>query len=97
MTLLHKRKLNENNEIHLSLWAEELIDGYNNDTFCTTMLKLVNVKKIPSDKYFIDDNKPLYNVVWKDNTLFHVLVVPLTLGNYILHQAHDALGHKGTA
>ena len=58
------------------------------------MLKLKSDKKVPSDKYFICENRPLHKVVSVDDTLFHILVVPVAFGNYILHQAHGALGHN---
>ena len=51
-----QNEANENIEIYLSLSTEKLSDGQNNDTFCTTRLKLVNNRKIPADKYFIDNN-----------------------------------------
>ena len=34
-------------QVHLSLSTEELIDGQNNDTFCTTVVRLINDKKMP--------------------------------------------------
>ena len=39
--------VNGNNEIHLSLSTEELIDEQINDTFCTTIIKLINDKEVP--------------------------------------------------
>ena len=61
------------------------------------MLKFVNYKKIPPDKYFIDNNKPFYEVMREDDKLFNALVVHLTLSKFILHQVHDALGQHCTA
>ena len=45
-----QQKFNGNNEIHLSLSIEELIDRQNNDTFNDAIIKLVNDKKVPPDK-----------------------------------------------
>ena len=56
------------------------------------MLKLINDKKVPLDKY----NGLLNEVLREDDKLFHGLVVPVTFSKYILHQAHDALDHNGT-
>ena len=33
----------------------------------------------------------------EDDQLFHMLVLPVVLSKYILLQAHDAVGHNGTA
>ena len=66
-------------------------------TLCSTMLKLINDKKVPSDKYFISDNGLLHNVVGEDGKLFHVLMVPRLCSKYILHQMLDALGYSGPA
>ena len=35
--------------------------------------------------------------MWEDDEIFKLLVVLLTLIKYILYQAHDVLGHNGTA
>ena len=33
----------------------------------------------------------------RDDEMFHALVVFITMSKYILHQAHDTLGHNGIA
>ena len=76
---------------------KELIDAKNNDTFCTTMLKLINGKEVSSEKYFISNNGLWHKVVREDDKLFHALIVPIVFSKYVLYQAHDALGHNGTA
>ena len=43
--------------IQLGLSTKELINGQSNDTFCSTMLKLMNDKEVPLDKYFISDTR----------------------------------------
>ena len=68
-----------------------------NDTFSSTILKLINDKKISSGKHFISDNVLLHKVVKEDDKLLHALVGPVVFSKYVLHQAHDALGHNGTA
>ena len=60
---------------------KELIDGQNNDTFCCTMLILINDRKVPLDKYYICDNGLLYKVVREDDKLFHIQEVPITSVN----------------
>ena len=92
-----KEDNNEDKEIQLSLSTKELIDGQNNDTFSNSMLKIINDKKKPSDKYFIKDNRLLNKVVKEDDKLFHALVVPVIFYKYILHQVDDALDHNDTA
>ena len=71
-----KEDNDEDKEVELSLSIKELIDVQNNDTLCSTKLKLINDKKVPSDKYFIVDNGLLHKVVREDDKLFHALVVP---------------------
>ena len=91
-----RKKSNENAELQLSLCTEELIDGQNNDTFCSTISKLLSDKRMPPHKYFISDISLLHKVVGEDDKLFYALVVPLTLSKYILHQTYNILGHSGT-
>ena len=87
----------EEKEIQLSLSTKGLNDEQNNDTFCSTMLKLTNDEKVPSDKYFISDKGLLHKVVREDDKLFHMSMVPITFSKYILHQAPDTLCNNGTA
>ena len=47
---------NEDKKTQLSPSSKELIEGQNNDTFSSTMLKLINGKKVPSDEYFRSEN-----------------------------------------
>ena len=93
--VITKKEKNDNEGTQLSVSTEELIDGQNNETFCTAILKLVHDNKIPQYKYFKSDNRLLHQVVREDYKLFHAVMVPLALSKYILHQAHDALGHNG--
>ena len=74
-----------------------MIDAQSRDTFCSTILKLINDKEVFSDKYFVSDNGLLHKVLRENDKLFHALVVSINLSKYILHQMHDALGHNGTA
>ena len=69
----------------------------NKETFCSTMLKLINDREVLSDKYFISNNGPLHKIVRGDDILFQALLVPVFFSKFILHQVHDALGHNGTA
>ena len=48
-TIMRKEN-DKDKEIQLSLSLKEPIDTQNNDTFCSTMLKLIN-DKVFSDKY----------------------------------------------
>ena len=61
------------------------------------MLKLINDKKEHLDKDFINYNGLLPKVVRENDKLFHALKAPLGLSKHLLHQAHNALGHSGTA
>ena len=79
-----------------SLSTKELNNSQGSDTFCFTIIKFISGRKVSSDKYFISDNLLLHKAVIK-MTLFHVLVVPITLSKYVLHHVYDALGHNGTA
>ena len=58
-----------------------MIDAQSNNTFWSNMLKLINDKKVASDKYFIGDNGPLQKVVREDDKPFHALVVAIILVN----------------
>ena len=62
-----------------------------------TMFKFRNDKKVPLDKYLICDNGLLHKVVIEDDKPFHALVVLIVFSKYILHQAHDGLGHNGAS
>ena len=75
---------------------KELVESQSNDTFCSTMFKLINDRKVPSDKYLISDNGLLPKFVRENDKLFHALVVPITFSKYVLYQVHDTLGHSGT-
>ena len=92
-----KEESSKNIEIKLSLSPQELSDEQKNDTFCSTMLKFINDKKLPSDKYFKSGNGLLHKVMREDNKVFQSLVVLITFSKYVLHQVHGALGHNGTA
>ena len=86
--------------VEIQLWhsTKELIAGQSNDTFCSTISRLISDMTVPPDRYFIKDDGFLHNIVREDDKLFHALVVPLVLTTkYILHQVHNALGHSGTA
>ena len=50
-----KKEDNEYAEVHLSLSPKELINEQNNDTFIATISKLGSDKKMPMDRYFIND------------------------------------------
>ena len=39
----------------------------------------------------------LHKFVREDDKMFHMLVVPENLSKSILHKAHNAIGHNGTA
>ena len=58
------------------------------------VLKLIDDKKVYLDRYIIHDEKLLHQIMRDDDKIFHMLVVPQTLSKYILHQAHNMLGHK---
>ena len=88
-----KKKNNEDKEIQLSLSTEQLIDGQNNDTFCT----ILNIMKMSPDKYFMSNNKLFHKVVREDDKLFHALVVPLAVSKDVWHQVHGVLGHNSIA
>ena len=61
------------------------------------MLMIVFDKKVPTEKYFIRDNRILHKVVRDDDKLFPALVVPITFNKYILYEAHNSLHHNGTS
>ena len=70
----------------------------NDDTFCKTILKLLNKKKLSSPEIsFVSDKKLLHKVVGEDDNSFHLLMVPWVLIKCVFHQVHDALGHNVTA
>ena len=85
-----KEERDEDKEVHLSLSTKELIDAQSNDTFCSTILKLINDKKMSSDKNFIQESALLHKDVREDEKLFHALVVSLLLTNMycIKHMMH---------
>ena len=68
----------------MSLSTKRLIDGQNNDTFSTSILKLTNDKKVSMVKYFTNDGL-LHKVVRKDDKAFHTLVVSQTFSRYVIH------------
>ena len=68
-----------------SLNTKELIDGQNNETFCSDMLKLINDNRVPLDNYFVSDKRLLHKGVREDDKLFHVLVLPVALSKCIMH------------
>ena len=66
-----KEENDEDTEVQLSLSTKELTDSQNSETFCSTMLKLTNDRKVPSVKYFISDNGLLHNDMREDDKIFH--------------------------
>ena len=54
--------------------VKQLIDAQSNDTFCFTILNLINDKKVTSGKYFLRGE---CGPVREDVKPFHVLVVPI--------------------
>ena len=74
-------------EINLSLSSKQLIDIQNDNTFCKSIINLMSDKKLSSsERYFINDDELLHKVVEADDKIFHVLLVPSTLIEYILNQ-----------
>ena len=69
----------------------------NTDILSTTVFKLINDKKMHTDRYLITDNVFLYKIEREDEKLLHAVVVAFILSKYVLHQVHDALGHNCTA
>ena len=70
----------------------------NDDTFCITILKLIDKRKLhPLKDTLSMPKKLLHNVVREDDKSFHVLVVPQGLTKVLLHSVCDDLGHNGTA
>ena len=55
-----KQERDGGEEVHFSVHMEEPIDPQNNDTFCSTILNLINDKKVYSDKYFIGESGLLH-------------------------------------
>ena len=49
----NERGRDKDKYIHLSLSVKELFDAQSNDIFYSTMLKLINDKKVSSDRYFV--------------------------------------------
>ena len=66
----------------MSLSIKEQNVVQKNDTFCSTMLMLINDYKVSLDKYFISDDGLLHKVIREDNKLFHVLMVPVNFCKY---------------
>ena len=61
-------------EAHLSLNPDKLIHMQNDDTFCRTIIKLMNKKKLSSSKrYLVSDKKLLHKFVRNDDKSFHAL------------------------
>ena len=89
-----KEEKDKNKEIQLSLGMKELIDVQSNVILCSTILRLINDKKVSSDKCFLSDNGLLHKAVKEDNKLFHALVVPISFSKYALHEVHDTVGHN---
>ena len=83
--------------VHMSLSTKEPIDRQNNNTFCTTILKLINEKKMSPERYFVYDEKALHKILREHNKVFHTPGVPQAPSKYVLHWVHNALGHNGTA
>ena len=63
-------------ETLLLLSTKELFDGQSSDTFCTTIMKLSDDKKMTIDGYFVNDKDLLHYVVRDEYELFCGLVVP---------------------
>ena len=42
---------------------KDLINAQSSDTFCSTIIKLINDKKLSSGKYYISDNGLLHTFV----------------------------------
>ena len=84
-----KEETDGDKEIHLSLCMKELINAQSDDTFCSTILKLINETMVSSDKYFISESRLLYKVMREDEKWFHALVIPIIFSKYVLHQVHD--------
>ena len=84
-------------EIQLSLSTKEMNGAQSNDTFYSTMVKLIKDKKVSSDKYFMSKHGFKHKVVREDDNLFHALAAPNVFNKYVLHQANDVIGHNGTA
>ena len=58
------------------------------------MLRLINDKKVFSDKHFISDNGLLQKIVKENDKLCHTLEEPILFSECELHEAHDALDHN---
>ena len=48
-------------------------------------------------EYLANNKEPSYKVVKEDAKLFHVLMVVISLSEYILHHMHVAFIHNDTA
>ena len=48
------------------------------------------------DRYIVNNEKFLHKAVRKDDKFSDVLVAPQALIKYVLHHAHDVLGHNVT-
>ena len=70
----------EDNKIHLLFCPERVINMQNDDSFCNTITRLINEKKLSSsERYCVNDGKLLDKVVREDDKSFHALVVPQAL------------------
>lgn len=84
-------------EFSLNMSFDKLIELQAKDPNCHKLIGLLqNGKLQPRKPYFIDDNGILCKQVYENDETFEVTVVPKVLTGYILHQAHDTLGHNGT-
>ena len=76
--------------------VKKLSDVQSNDSFYSTILKLINDNMVSSDEYVKSESRYLLKVLRDDEKLCHALVVPI-FSKYVLYQALDALGQHGTA
>ena len=68
---------NEDIKNHLLLSKAKLIKKQEDDIFCTTIIKLINEKKmLLTQQYVLSEEKLLHKAVRKEDEYFHALVVP---------------------
>ncbi len=87
----------EAKEFWLDLTINKLVELQNTDPDCSQLKTLLTDGKLkPKEPYFLNENGILYKTQECNDNLFEVTMIPCVLTKYILHEAHDLLGHNGT-
>ena len=84
-------------EFCLEISQDKLVELQKADVYCRHISQLLSSGKMaPQNPYYLDENGILTKLLVDNNETFEVTVLPRVLIGYVLHQAHDAMGHNGT-